>query len=414
MNNSVKEICIAARNASLSLAQWSTEYKNKFLMAAAQGLRSAAQDVLDANARDMELAQSSRPQLLDRLKLTPSRIEDMAKGMEDVAQLPDPVGEVIERFTRPNGLEIERVRVPLGVVGIIYEARPNVTADTIALCVKSGNSVVLRGSGDAAYSNRAIVSAIKAGLTAEGFDTECIQLLDDSGREGAEQLMRMNGYLDVLIPRGGAGLIASVVQNSTVPVIETGTGNCHVYVEGSADFDMATAIVLNSKVQRPSVCNAAESLLVDLSIAQEYLPLAIGALRQSGIVVKGCDRTCAIDPSCDRATDEDYAAEFLSCVISVKVVENLTEAIAHINKFGTRHSECIVTADADAAQTFLNAVDAAAVYVNASTRFTDGGQFGYGAELGISTQKLHARGPIGLRELTTYKYLVRGTGQVRE
>ncbi len=410
----VAEICGIAKRASGRLAAMTEAQKNEYLLAAAAALRSGADAVAEANAVDMALSEGKPSHFLDRLRLTPQRIEAMARGLEDVAALPDPVGEVIGETLRPNGLLISKIRVPLGVVGIIYEARPNVTADTIGLCIKSGNCVVLRGSSEALNSNRAIVSVIKSGLAARGLTTDFIQLIEDTGREGASELMRLRGVIDVLLPRGGAGLIKSVVENSTVPVIETGVGNCHIYVHESADLSKALEILLNAKLSRPSVCNAAESLLVDAAVAEKFIPVAVAELRKSGVVIKGCERTYALDPSCDLATAEDYAAEFLGPVISVKIVDNLDDAVRHIGQFGTGHSDAIVTEDSAAGERFLNAVDSAAVYLNASTRFTDGGEFGFGAELGISTQKLHARGPVGLKELTSYKYTVRGTGQIRE
>ena len=337
----------------------------------------------------------------------------MADGLRDVAALEDPVGEVESMKKRPNGLLIGRKRVPLGVIGIIYEARPNVTADAFGLCFKSGNAVILRGGSDAIRSNEAIVAAIRRGLLAAGLPEDAVQLVADTSRESARELMRLNGYLDVLIPRGSAGLIRTVVENSTVPVIETGTGNCHVYVDATADFQMALDIIYNAKTQRIGVCNACESLLVHQSIAEEFLPLLKERLDEKQVEIRADEASCRLVPGFVPAAEEDWGREYLDYILSLKQVGSLEEAIAHINRYGTGHSEAIVTRDYGNAQRFLEEVDAAAVYVNASTRFTDGAQFGFGAEIGISTQKLHARGPMGLRELTTIKYIIYGDGQVR-
>lgn len=410
----LEKICLAAREAAQPLSLLPAETKNAMLACAAQAVIDHTEEILAANAKDLEENADQPKYMLDRLALTPKRLADMAKGMRDVMALPDPVGEVMESFDRPNGLHLVKKRVPLGVIGIIYEARPNVTTDTAALCIKSGNCVVLRGSRAAIHSNTALVSVMKEALKAGGFLSEVIQFIPDTSRAGAEAMMKLNGLIDVLLPRGGAGLISSVVKNATIPVIETGTGNCHIYVEKTADLPMAVNIVRNAKCSRPSVCNAAESLLVDEAVAAEFLPLCAQALRPWKVQFYGCPKTVAILPEALPATEEDYGTEYLDYKMSVKVVNGVEEAIRHINRYGTHHSEAICTRDPEAAQAFLDGVDSAAVYVNASTRFTDGGEFGFGCELGISTQKLHARGPVGLRELTSYKYCVTGNGQIRE
>jgi len=404
-----------AREASAALGSASTAQKNAALEAMAAGLCASTPLVLEANAADVADARGggSAPAMLDRLSLSPERIAAMAEGLRQIAALPDPVGEVLEGWRRPNGLEIARVRVPLGVVGIIYESRPNVTADAAGLCVKSGNAVILRGGSEALRSNAAIVQVLAGAARSAGLPEACIQLVASADREAARELMRLNGHVDVLVPRGGAGLIRSVMENATVPVIETGTGNCHTFVDASADLDEALSIVLNAKCSRPSVCNAMETLLVHEVIAEEFLPEAAAALRKAGVELRMCERGLAIVPDAKAATEEDWETEFLDLVLAVKVVPDLDAAIAHINRYGTRHSEAILTEDLDSARRFTREVDAACVYVNASTRFTDGYEFGFGAEIGISNQKLHARGPMGLRELTTHKYVVYGDGQVR-
>ena len=351
--------------------------------------------------------------LLDRLKLTPARIQAMADGLLQVAALDDPVGEVLSMKLRPNGLQIGQKRVPLGVIGMIYEARPNVTADAFGLCFKSGNAVILKGGSDALQSNKAIVQALRTGLLRAGLPEESLQLIEDASRDTTKELMRLNRYIDVLIPRGGAGLIKTVVENSTIPVIETGTGNCHVYVDETADLKMALDIVFNSKTQRIGVCNACESLLVHRKIAEEFLPMLKKRLDEKNVEIRGDEGACAIVPDFVPATEEDWGKEYLDYILSLKIVDSVDEAISHINTYNTGHSESIVTSDYFNAQKFLNEVDAAAVYVNASTRFTDGDEFGFGAEIGISTQKLHARGPMGLKELTTTKYIIYGDGQIR-
>lgn len=401
--------------ASRELASLHRDRKDRALLAMADALLAQTEPILAANREDLEAATAAGRSgaILDRLKLTPARVEAMARGLRNVAALPDPVGEGISRTVRPNGLVIEQVRVPLGVVGIIYEARPNVTADAAGLCLKAGNAVILRGGHEALGSNRAIVAALRAGLEQAGVNPDAVLLLETPGRESAQALMAAREYVDVLIPRGGAGLIQTVVREARVPVIETGVGNCHTYVDASADLDMALEIVFNAKVQRPSVCNAMETLLVHQDIAARFLPVAAARLRAAGVELRGCPRTQAILPDVRPATEEDWYTEYLDLILAVKVVGSLDEAIAHINHYGSRHSEAIVTRDYEAAGRFLDQVDAACVYVNASTRFSDGEQFGMGAEIGISTQKLHARGPMGLRELTTTKFRVYGNGQVR-
>ena len=405
-----------AKEASYQLAVMTTEEKNKGLLAMADALETAMADVMAANALDMDAAKANgKPQaFLDRLLLNESRIKDMADGLRAVAELPDPVGHVEEMWLNKDNLQIGKVAVPLGVIGMIYEARPNVTADAAALCLKSGNAVMLRGSGDAIHSNKKIAAVLSAAAEQAGIPAGAIQLVEDTSRETANEMMRLNEYLDVLIPRGGAGLIQNVVKNATVPVIETGVGNCHIYVDETADLQMAVDIIMNGKVQRPGVCNATESLLVHRNIAEKLLPMAAEQLLNAGVELRGCPETMQYISQCSQATAEDYATEFHSLILSVKVVDSMDEAILHIRKYGTKHSEVIVTNDYTNARKFQQMVDAAVVYVNASSRFSDGFQFGFGAEIGISTQKLHARGPMGLKALTSYKYIVNGEGQVRK
>lgn len=409
------EIGKTAKEAARKTALLPTDCKNQILLAMADALEREADGILAANAQDLAAAEAkgTAPHMLDRLRLTNDRIAGMAGGMRQVAALPDPVGEIMGGGTRPNGLQISKRRVPMGVVGVIYEARPNVTADTAALCLKAGNACILRGGSEAIGSNKAIVAAMCAAAKEAGLPDGAIQLIEDTSRETAVELMKLNGYVDVLIPRGGAGLIQTVVKTATVPVIETGTGNCHIYVDKDCDVDMAVDIVFNAKTQRPSVCNAAESLLIHADAPEEVYARLDKALHDAGVEIRACERCLAKLPSAVPASEEDYGTEFLGLVISAKMVDSVQEAIAHINRYGTGHSECIVTNNYAAAEDFLNGVDAAAVYVNASTRFTDGEEFGLGAEIGISTQKLHARGPMGLKELTTYQYIVRGSGQIR-
>jgi glutamate-5-semialdehyde dehydrogenase len=402
-----------ARAVAADLAVRTRGDKDAALLAMAAALTDRTGDVLEANRRDVERAEEAgtTAALVDRLRLDEDRVAGMADGLRQVAGLTDPVGEVVRGFRLPNGLQVEQVRVPLGVVGIIYEARPNVTADAAGLCLKSGNAALLRGSSSAAESNRAVVAALREGLAGGGFPPDAVQLVG-GGRDAVKHLMRARGLVDVLIPRGGAGLIRSVVEESTVPVIETGVGNCHVYVDADADLDQALAILVNAKTQRPSVCNAAESLLVHRSVAADFLPRALRALDEAGVTVHG-DETVARYGEVVAATDDDWAAEYLSLDLAARVVSDLEEAVDHIRRWGTGHTEAIVTRSLPAARRFAAAVDAAAVMVNASTRFTDGEQFGFGAEIGISTQKLHARGPMGLSELTSTTYVVTGDGQVR-
>ncbi|MBR1866289.1 MAG: glutamate-5-semialdehyde dehydrogenase [Lachnospiraceae bacterium] len=404
-----------AKEASRSLVKLSQPVKNACLLAVARNLVENTDAILTANRKDLENGKANNmpASLLDRLRLTEERIEGIAEGVRQVAALEDPIGEVLSMKERPNGLLIGKKKVPLGVIGIIYESRPNVTVDAFSLCFKTSNAVILRGGSDAIYSNIAFVDIIKQSLEENHVTPDAVFLLTDTSRETATKLMQLNDYIDVLIPRGGAGLIRSVVQNATVPVIETGTGNCHVFIDQTADVDMAVAIVKNAKLQRLGVCNACESLVIHKEIADQVIPKLLTMLKENGCEVRGDSVVKSFDDSVVTATEDDYATEYLDKIISAKVVENLDEAIAHINRNSTGHSETIVTKDYDNAQRFLNEVDSAAVYVNASTRFTDGFEFGFGAEIGISTQKLHARGPMGLEALTTTKYIIYGNGQVR-
>ncbi|MBE6046918.1 MAG: glutamate-5-semialdehyde dehydrogenase [Clostridium sp.] len=404
-----------AKVASYELMNAGTVKKNQALELMAQKLITYKNEIIKENKKDLEraMAKGVSKAMLDRLSLDEKRIEGMANGLRKVAALKDPVGEITGMWQRPNGLQIGKQRVPLGVIGIIYEARPNVTSDAAGLCLKSGNVVILRGGSEAINSNIAVVKALSEGIKEAGLPAECVQLVEDTSREVASQMMKLNDYIDVLIPRGGAGLIQAVVQNSTVPVIQTGTGNCHVYVDSEADLEMAKNIVINAKTSRPAVCNAEEKLLVHSSVAKQFIPVIIKALREKNVEIRGDERTMTIVNDINKATEEDWGKEYTDYIISIKVVDTLQEAIDHINKYGTGHSEAIVTKNYDNSRTFLQKVDAAAVYVNASTRFTDGEEFGFGAEIGISTQKLHARGPMGLNELTTNKYIIYGNGQIR-
>lgn len=404
-----------AKKAAYELGISSTVKKNEALENIAKKLVERAEEILIENKKDTDIAieKGTKESLLDRLKLTKERIEAMASGVKEIVLLEDPVGEVLSMKKRMNGLRIGVQRVPLGVVGIIYESRPNVTADAAALCLKTGNAAFLRGGKEALNSNLKIVEIIKDAILEVGLPEGCVQIIEDTSRETASKFMRLNKYLDVLIPRGGAGLIKAVVENATVPVIETGTGNCHIYIDSECDMEMGKNIIVNAKTSRPGVCNAAESLLVHKDVAQEFLPMAIEALKEKGVEIRGCKETKKIVPSVLDATEEDFYTEFLDYIISVKVVDSLEEAIDHINEHGTGHSEAIVTTNYFNSEKFLQRVGAAAVYVNASTRFTDGSEFGFGAEIGISTQKLHARGPMGLKELTTTKYIIYGNGQIR-
>jgi glutamate-5-semialdehyde dehydrogenase len=411
----VLDVARRARTAAMSLATMTRAAKDTALHAMADALVAHADQVLAANADDLERGRQNglSPAMLDRLALSEQRVAAMADGLRQVAGLPDPVGEVVRGSTLPNGLRLTQVRVPMGVVGIIYEARPNVTVDAAGLCVKSGNAVLLRGSSSARSSNRALVDVLaRAGATA-GLPGDAVQLVPGDDHESAKHLMRARGFVDVLIPRGGAGLIRSVVEESTVPVIETGVGNCHVYVDADADLDMAVSILVNAKTHRPSVCNAAETLLVHRDVADAFLPRALAALREAGVTVHGDTAVASYDDSVVPVTDEDWAAEYLSLDLAAGVVESLDDAVAHIRHWGSGHTEAIVTRSLPAAQRFVAGCDSAAVMVNASTRFTDGEQFGFGAEIGISTQKLHARGPMGLAELTTTTWVAYGDGQIR-
>lgn len=410
------EMAKLAKQSSVLLATLPTPIKNKALSKSAEALLEGMDKILQANQKDVEAAKITgiKGAFIDRLTLTKERIVSMADGLKQVASFNDPVGEVTFMKTLDNGLIIGQKRVPMGVIGIIFEARPNVTADAFGLCLKSGNAVILRGGKEAITSNKMIVELFQQTLEKEGLPKECVQIVKDTNRETANEMMRLNGYLDVLIPRGGAGLIKNVVENSIVPVIQTGIGNCHVYVDESADLQKAARIVINAKTQRPGVCNACESLLVHKNIAEKFMPEIGKALQSKNVEIRGDKATMDLVKGAVAATEQDWATEYEDYIISAKVVENIDEAIAHIRKYTTGHSEAIVTENYTNAQRFLNEIDAAAVYVNASTRFTDGGQFGFGAEIGISTQKLHARGPMGLKELTTTKYIIYGDGQIRE
>lgn len=410
------EMAKKAKQSSVVLSTLSTPVKNNVLSKSADALLENMDKILQANQKDVEAAKAAgvRDAFIDRLTLTENRIQSMADGLRQVALFQDPVGEVVFMKTLDNGLIIGQKRVPMGVIGIIFEARPNVTADAFGLCLKAGSAVILRGGKEAIGSNKAIVEVFQQTLEKEGLPRECVQIVPDTSRETATEMMKLNGYLDVLIPRGGAGLIKNVVENSTVPVIQTGIGNCHVYVDESADLQKAARIVINAKTQRPGVCNACESLLVHKAIAEQFMPEIGKALQQKKVEIRGDEKTLALVEGAIPATEQDWATEYEDYIISAKVVETIDEAIEHIRKYTTGHSEAIVTENYTNAQRFLNEIDAAAVYVNASTRFTDGGQFGFGAEIGISTQKLHARGPMGLKELTTTKYIIYGNGQIRE
>lgn len=390
--------------------------KDDALNAIASALKENSEKIINANDIDIENGKKAglTSSLLDRLKLTEERINSMANGVSEVANLPDPIGRVLDGRTLKNGLQIEKITVPMGVIGIIFEARPNVTSDAAALCLKAGSAVILRGGKEAINSNKAIAEIMRDAIEKAGLPRDCVSLVEDTTRQSATELMQLSDYLDVLIPRGGAGLIKSVVENAKVPVIETGVGNCHVYVDESADIDMAKSIIFNAKTSRPSVCNAIETVLVHKDIAEKALPQIKAELDKMNVEIRGCDRTREILGDCVvSATEKDYAQEFLDYILAVKVVDSIDDAIAHISKYSTGHSESIITSDYQNANKFTSCVDSAAVYVNASTRFTDGGEFGLGAEIGISTQKLHARGPMGLNELTSSKFIIRGNGQIR-
>jgi glutamate-5-semialdehyde dehydrogenase len=415
-NKMITEICKKAKAASVEMAKLSADAKNTALCRMANTLEANADKILAANKADVEAAKAKglRSALLDRLALDQRKIQTMAKSLREVSALADPIGAIISSWTRPNGLIISQVRVPLGVVGVIYESRPDVTSDAAGICIKSGNAVILRGGSDALNSNVAIGDVLRDALAGTNVPVDAVQVVNSPDRKVAEELMRMRQYIDVLIPRGGADLIKTVVETSRIPVIETGTGNCHVYVEEDADLEKATPIVINAKCQRPGTCNAAEKLLVHSKIAERYLPVVIAALREEGVEVRGDEETRKIVPDVKAATEQDWYTEYSDLIIGVKVVKNLDEAIAHINKYGTHHSDSILTTDFDKAMHFIREIDSAAVYWNASTRFTDGNQFGLGAEIGISTQKLHARGPMSAQQLTTTKYVVLGSGQIRK
>lgn len=405
----------AAAKEAAAVLRTAGEKKRRALLEAAQALRAETARILEANALDLAAARESgmRDAMLDRLTLTAARVEAMAQGVEDVAAQRDPVGRVLSGETRPNGLKIEKITVPMGVIGIIFEARPNVTSDAAALCLMAGSAVILRGGKEALHSNTAVTAVLQEALARAGLPREAVQLVRDTSRESSREMMGLVGYLDLLIPRGGAGLIRAVVENARVPVIETGVGNCHVYVDETADVDMAAEIIFNAKTSRPSVCNAIETILVHEKIAEKALPAIAARLREKQVELRGDSRTREILPEALPAAEADWETEYLDYILAVRVVENLNEAVAHIARYSSGHSECIVTRDFRAAEKFTARVDSAAVYVNASTRFTDGGEMGLGAEIGISTQKLHARGPMGLNEIVSYKYVIRGDGQVR-
>ncbi len=412
----ILNICKKAKEASYILARLPTDTKNKALYNMADALEKNAEEILEANKKDVEASRAKgvREALLDRLILTKSRISKMAQCLREVAELPDPVGEIVKTWIRPNGLIIGQMRVPLGVVAVIYESRPDVTSDAAGICLKSGNAVILRGGSDAINSNIAIGKILNEAAVESGIPDGAIQVVPITERSAALELMKMREYVDVLIPRGGAGLIRAVIENAKVPVIETGTGNCHIYVESDADLDKAVDIIINAKCQRPGTCNAAEKLLVHKDIAKKFLPRIINELRNHGVEIRGCEETRKIVPDVKPATEEDWYTEYLDLIIGVKIVSGLDEAIAHINKYGTKHSDAILTSDFNKALRFIRDVDSAAVYWNASTRFTDGNQYGLGAEIGISTQKLHARGPMSVQHLTSIKYFILGRGHIRE
>jgi glutamate-5-semialdehyde dehydrogenase len=412
----IREMCVRAKSAAYEMGKLSAEAKNTALNKIADALEANVAEILAANKIDVMEARNKglKASLLDRLSLDQKKIQTMAKELREVAALADPIGTVLATWTRPNGLIISQIRVPMGVVGVIYESRPNVTSDSAGICIKSGNAVILRGGSDALHSNVAIIKILRDALVPTEVPSDAVQIINSTSRKDSEELMTMREFIDVLVPRGGADLIKTTIEKSRIPVIETGTGNCHIYVEENADLAKATPIVINAKVQRPGVCNAAEKLVVDSKIAKAYLPEVIAELRKNGVEVRGDEATRRIVPDVKAATEQDWYTEYLDLIMGVKVVEGLDEAIAHINKYGTHHSDSIITRDFDKATRFLKEVDSAAVYWNASTRFTDGNQFGLGAEIGISTQKLHARGPMSVQHLTTTKYVVLGDGQIRK
>ena len=404
-----------AKEASFKLTAISTETKNKALVSIAKALRENSDIIIEANAKDIKNAKEkgTRESMIDRLTLTKERIDSISDGVLQVVELKDPIGETIDKWTRPNGLNISRKRVPMGVIAIIFEARPNVTVDAAVLCLKTSNAVILRGGSEAINSNKAIMKIMQDAAYSAGIPQGSMAIIEDTSRETAKELMKMNGYIDLLIPRGGAGLIKSVVENATVPVIETAAGNCHTYVDSDCDFEMAIKIIENAKVSRPSVCNALETLLIDQKIADSFFPQICDVLKNHNVEIRGCEICKAICPDISSASEEDWYTEYNDYIISVKIVNGIDEAISHINKYNTKHSEAIITNNKENAEKFLATVDAAAVYVNASTRFTDGFEFGFGAEIGISTQKMHARGPMGLEQLTSVKYIIEGNGQIR-
>lgn len=415
--NYIEQLGEAAKKSKKSIATASTAKKNEILEKIAQNLRKNIDVILSENEKDTAMAKENgiTDAMVDRLRLTPERINDIADACIYLTRLNDPVGEVIEGYTRPNGMRITKTRVPMGVIGIIFESRPNVTVDAATLCIKSGNAAILRGGKEAINSNKILMDIMRTSVEECGIQKDIIQLVEDTSRESSNQMMKANGYIDVLIPRGGKGLIKAVVENATVPVIETGSGNCHIYIDESADIDMAVSVTNNGKTQRPSVCNALETCLIHKSAAKEFLPKLMDEFKKFDVDVRGCDRTREIlGDGIKKATELDYATEFDDYIMAVKVVDDIDEAIEHISKYSTGHSECIITNNLKNAEKFQREIDSACVYVNCSTRFTDGGEFGFGAEIGISTQRLHARGPMGLRELTTMKYLINGDGQIRK
>lgn len=412
----INAIGAAAKKASVKIGAADNDLRNRAVLAIADAVRAGKNEIMAANDLDIAAARESgmAESMVDRLKLNESRIELMASGAEELLNLPDPLARVYDEKTRPNGLKIRKIAVPLGVIAIIYEARPNVTVDSAVLCLKSGNAVILKGGKEAINSNICLGNIMRTALESVGLPADCVTVINDTSRQAATELMTLNRYVDVLIPRGGKGLISATVRNATVPVIETGTGNCHIYVDKTADLNMANEIIFNAKTSRPSVCNAAETVLIHKDIAAEFLPAMKKKLDEKRVQLRGCGRTAAILGDCvTPASESDWTDEFLDYILAVKVVDGIDEALNHIAVYSTKHSEAIVTSDKANADRFLKEVDAAAVYVNASTRFTDGGEFGYGAEIGISTQKLHARGPMGIEALTTYKYTIEGTGQIR-
>lgn len=413
---SLEQMARNAKAASKVLALSDQVMKNNALSAMAEALLLEKAYLQNENNKDMQAGREANMSeaLLDRLLLTDARIEDMAKGLKDLCDMPDPIGQVTESWRTENGLQISRQSVPLGVILMIYEARPNVTADAAGLCLKSGNAVILRGSRSAIHSNVAIASVLKRALADTGIPTDAIQLVEDVSHEAVGELLRMNDWIDLAIPRGGAGLIKSVISQASIPVIETGIGNCHLYVDAPADLNKALAITMNGKVQRPGVCNALETLLVHKDVADAFLPMALEALKTAGVDIRGCDQTMTYGKDIAAATEEDYATEFHDLILAVKVVDSFADAVSHINRYSSGHSDVIVTESYSHAQAFLNEIDSACVYVNASSRFSDGSQFGFGAEIGISTQKMHARGPMGIQALTSYKYTICGKGQIRE